>query len=106
MIDNYEAKLEAFARILEGQSLERLRLDKLDCMANVAQCKTRFTVASKYARVDIGTSGRYMVVNETGEIFGIKGYGVIHRGHKFGTLDTLGEWFWGGYRAIRKPVPA
>jgi hypothetical protein len=43
-----------------------------------------------------------MVVNESGEIFGIKAYGVIHRGHKFGTLDTLFDWDWSGYRAVPK----
>ena len=42
----------------------------------------------KYTRIDVGSSGRFMVVNDTGEIYGIKAYGVIHRGHYFGTLDT------------------
>jgi len=42
----------------------------------------------KYTKVDVGTSGRFMVVNATGEIYGIKAYGVIHRGHYFGTLDN------------------
>jgi hypothetical protein len=51
--------------------------------------------------VDVGRSGKYMVT-EDGEIFGIKGYGVIHRGHQYGTLDTIDEWFWGDYTAYRK----
>jgi len=58
---------------------------------------------NKYTRVDVGDSGKYMVVNATGEIFAIKAYGVIHRGHAFGTLDTINEWHWGGYRAVRRP---
>ena len=41
----------------------------------------------KYTRIDVGSSGRFMVVNDTGEIYGIKAYGVIHRGHYFGTLS-------------------
>lgn len=56
----------------------------------------------KYTKIDVclpQQSGRYMVDNETGEIFGIKAYGQIHRGHKFGTLDTIGEYYWGGYTA-------
>lgn len=55
----------------------------------------------KYTRVDIGDSGRYMVDNASGEIFGIKGYGVIHRGYRFGTLDTIQDFYWGGYRAMK-----
>lgn len=54
----------------------------------------------KFARVDVGTSGKYMVDLETGEIFGIKAYGVVHRGHKYGSLATLHEWDWRGYTAV------
>ena len=46
----------------------------------------------KYTKVDVGRSGKYMVVNSTGEIFGIKAYGVIHKGHCYGTLETMNEW--------------
>ena len=53
----------------------------------------------KYTKVDVGSSGKYMVVNETGEIYGIKGYGVIHKGHYYGTLETMNEWNWGGFHA-------
>lgn len=66
--------------------------------------RARIVTGKKYAKLDFGTSGVYMIVNDTGEIFGIKAYGVIHRGHRFGTLDTISEWNWGGYRASRKPV--
>ena len=61
----------------------------------------------KYTKVDVGTSGMYMVVNDTGEIFSIKAYGVIHRGHQYGTLDTIDRWYWGPYRAIpyKEKVP-
>lgn len=58
----------------------------------------------KYTKIDVCTpqqSGRYMIVNETGEIFGIKAYGVIHRGHAYGTLDTANEWYWGEYSPIK-----
>ena len=73
---------------------------------------TRDTVVSvkpgrTYTRVDVGGSGKYMVVDATGEIFGIKAYGVIHRGHAYGTLDTIDAWDWSGYRAVpRQPVQA
>ena len=54
-------------------------------------------------KVDVGPphnmSGRYMIENATGVIYGIKGYGRVHKGHRYGTLATAGDWFWGGYRA-------
>jgi len=50
----------------------------------------------------VGSSGKYMVENETGRIFGIKAYGVIHRGHYFGTLETIHDYNWGSYRAQKK----
>ena len=56
----------------------------------------------KYTRVDFGGSGKYMVVNATGEIFGIKAYGVIHRGHAYGTLETIDAWDWSGYAAVKR----
>ena len=56
----------------------------------------------KYTKIDVGSSGKYMVDNATGEIFGIKAYGVINRGHRYGTLDTINNWHWGGYDAVRK----
>jgi hypothetical protein len=59
-------------------------------------------IGKKYARVDVGRSGKYMVDLATGEIFGIKAYGVIHKGHRYGTLDTLDDWFWGRYSAEKK----
>ena len=65
--------------------------------------KTRVVTGNKYTKIDVGPygqwSGRYMVDNTTGEIYGIKAYGVIHRGHSYGTLDTINNWFWGDYRA-------
>lgn len=63
---------------------------------------THILPGKKYTKIDVGHSGKYMVVNDTGEIFGIKAYGVIHKGHRYGTLDTINEWHWGEYTAIRK----
>lgn len=64
--------------------------------------KVQVKPGNKYTKVDVGCSGKYMVVNSTGEIFGIKAYGVIHKGHCYGTLETMNDWNWGGYRAMRK----
>lgn len=51
----------------------------------------------KYIKMDVGGSGKYMIDGD--KIFGIKAYGVIHRGHQYGTLDTIDEWYWGEYTA-------
>ena len=64
--------------------------------------ETRIIPGRKYIKVDVGSSGKYMVDTATGEIFGIKGYGQVHKGHRYGTLDTIHEWNWGGYTAFRK----
>lgn len=69
-------------------------------------CATHFHIGKKWARVDVGTSGKYMVDMATGEIVGIKGYGVPHLGHRYGTLDTLYAWDWSGYHARPATAPA
>jgi len=73
-------------------------------------CEVTVKYGSKYACVDIGAkgmrSGKYMVVlpgwPDAGTIYGIKAYGVIHRGHQYGTLDTVDDWYWGGYTARKR----
>jgi len=62
----------------------------------------------KYTKIDRGPrwgpgrtehnmSGYLMIENATGEIFGIKAYGVVHRGHYYGNLAHAREWYWGDY---------
>src|SRR3990167_7072149 len=101
-----EAKLEKFRAMLQAAQIERLIADRLDCEANLINCQITVKFGGKYARVDVGTSGKYMVVLATGEIFGIKAYGVIHRCHSYGTLDTIDEYNWGGYRAFKRQAKA
>jgi hypothetical protein len=54
-----------------------------------------------YTKIDRGPghnmSGFLMIENTTGIIYGIKGYGKVHKGHCYGTLATAGEWYWGNY---------
>jgi hypothetical protein len=92
-------KLREFADLLEKQQIARLYLDGLACEPNINNARVKIIPGRKYTRVNVGTSGKYMVVNETGEIYGIKAYGVIHRGHRYGTLDTVNNWYWGRYSA-------
>ncbi len=55
----------------------------------------------KYTKIDRGPSrnmsGFLMIENETGRIYGIKGYGKVHKGHYYGTLADAGTWYWGNY---------
>lgn len=94
------SKVERFASKLEKEQVERLRRDNLGCQSNIDNANTSIKVGKKYTKVDVGNSGKYMI-DEEGNIFGIKAYGVIHRGHSFGTLDTIDNYYWGEYRARR-----
>ena len=94
-------KIQAFADLLETEQKERLRLDELDCQTNINNCKVTIKKGNKYTKVNVGDSGKYMVDKE-GNIFGIKGYGVIHKGQHFGTLNTINSYSWGDYRASLK----
>lgn len=98
-------KLEAFRALVEAHTKARFTAEwerddrryPLEVHASAWPCKVK--MGRKYANVDVGQSGKYMVVLQTGEIFGIKAYGVIHRGHFYGTLDTINDYDWSGYTA-------
>lgn len=79
----------------------RLTADNLGCQANLDNAVAHVKEGKKYTKVDIGGSGCYMIDSD-GNIFGIKAYGVIHRGHQFGTLNTIDDWNWGRYTAFKK----
>ena len=72
----------------------------LGCEANLNNAKTVYLIKKKYAHINTGSSGGYLV-NENGEIYGIKAYGVINKGRFYGTLDTINDYYWGGYIAVK-----
>ena len=45
--------------------------------------------ARRYIHLNDGTSGRFLLDRNTGEVWGIKAYGVRHPGKFAGTLDQL-----------------
>lgn len=96
-----EERLKALCDRITGETQAALRREGLGCQANLDNAVARFRVGKKYAKVDVGPGGKYMVENGTGDIYGIKAYGVVHRGHCYGNLDTAGDYFWGGYIAIK-----
>lgn len=99
-----QEEIKPFAELLECDQLADDAEKGLTYEGWEKHCAVTVKIGGKYARVDVGDSGKYMVVLETGEIFGIKGYGVIHRGHAYGTLETIHEWDWRGYNARKKSL--
>ena len=94
-------KIEAFARLVEAEQLARLSADGMDCDANKAQARTRVVEGRVYTKVNVGSSGKFMI-DKAGQIFGIKAYGQVHKGHCYGTLDTTDQFQWGDYSPRRK----
>lgn len=94
-------KLKVLCDKITKESQEYLIKRSLGCEGNLKEAISHYHIAKKYTRIDIGSGGRYMVVNDTGEIYGIKAYCIIHRGHYYGTLDTINDYFWGDYTAIK-----
>ncbi len=94
--------IEQFAALLEAEQIQGLHRRQVACQSNIDNAKVKVKFGQKYIKVDVGNSGKFMVEAATGNIFGIKGYGVIHRGHWFGTLDTINEYDWSQYSPSRK----
>lgn len=94
--------IRPFAALFEAQQIEACVAKGYTLEIHKPNLLVMIEMGKKYARVDIGPSGRYMVELETGDIYGIKGYGVIHRGHRYGNLDTVHDFNWSEYTAFRK----
>ncbi len=99
----FDEKLKAFAELVERQQrrryLEQWPEAPEAILAN--SCTATIKSGKKYVKIDVGSpqggSGKLMIEIATGEIYGIKAYGVIHRGHYYGTLDTTALYWWGDY---------
>lgn len=92
------AKLQLLCDKITNQSRELLRFRDLDCEVNLLNAKATYKIKKKYTYIDVGNSGKYLI-NEDGEIFGIKKYGVINKGRFYGILDTVDDYYWGDYTA-------
>ena len=90
--------IKKFAEVLESQQVARLHAQDLACQCNIDSVKVTIKEGKKYTKVNVGNSGKYMIDKE-GNIFGIKGYGVINKKHHYGTLDTIDKFTWGNYKA-------
>jgi hypothetical protein len=101
-------KLQTLCELIESQQRARLLADGMsqDLLDSGDHYRGSLKMGRKYCNVDFGGSGKYMVDLETEKIFGIKAYGVIHRGHCYGTLDTINQWDWSNYSAVLATVAA
>ena len=88
---------ELARRIQEGEQAS-LKRHELACEANMNNAITHIHQGRKYTRIDVGSSGRYMI-NPEGKIYGIKAYGVPNLRYYYGTVDnpspTLFNGRWG-----------
>jgi hypothetical protein len=81
-------KIQVFAAAVEASELADLARMGCNSEANRRSVIASIKPGKKYTKVDVGGSGKYMIDPE-GNIFGIKGYGVVHLGKRFGTLDNF-----------------
>lgn len=96
--------IEQFAAIVlaqQTQSLMKRFNQSLSDTMRIHNPRVDVKPGKKYTKVDVNGAGRFMI-DETGNIYGIKAYGVIHRGHHYGTLETVDQWYWGDYSPIKK----
>lgn len=97
--ENFPIMMAAFCGLLERQQRERLVAQGFN--PEIHNHKVRSETGKKYVYIICGSSGKYMIEIKTGNIFGIKGYGQVHKGHFYGTLETVNEYFWGEYYPTR-----
>jgi hypothetical protein len=93
--------IQEFAQIVFEQQKEAFVKRGFTALNPDEYCKVSVIPGRKYDKVDVGTSGKFMI-DKAGNIYGIKAYGVIHRGHHYGTLNTVEDWYWGEYHPIKR----
>jgi hypothetical protein len=98
-------KLDALAYIVK---LERqAKISESSPVLGPSYINVRLIRGPKYTKLDIQHGGQWsgaLMIDADGNIFGIKAYGVIHRGHPYGTLDTILNWYWGNYYPMPRPA--
>jgi hypothetical protein len=99
---NYQDKINQLASLIETEQLKDLIKSGLDCESNIINRKVKVLDGTKYTKINIGPSGHLMIDKSTETIYGIKGYGQIHKGHVYGTLDTINQFYWGTYSPFKK----
>lgn len=105
-VETLARKLAAFRELVDADQRRSFRAHGYQERFEDLTCTATIKLGRKYANIDVGLDharqGKYMVELDTGTIYGIKAYGCIHRGHSYGTLDTIHDWDWSDYRAVHK----
>jgi len=97
VLGEWDTKLEAFAIHVEQDMAK-------EDLATPSQVHAIIVPGRKYTKIDtargkdnVGRCGRFMVDQADGAIYGIKAYGRIHKGKRYGTLDTVADYTWGAF---------
>lgn len=94
-----EQKIQALADLVLEQS--RARLAQLYSQGQAEAERVEVRPGKVYTKIDRGPAhnmaGMLMIEHGTGNVYGIKAYGKVHKGHAYGTLDTIADWYWGDY---------
>lgn len=97
VLGEWDTKLEAFAMHVEQDMAK-------EDLATPSQVHAIIVPGRKYTKIDtargkdeVGRCGRFMVDQDDGAIYGIKAYGRIHKGKRYGTLDTVADYTWGAF---------
>jgi len=106
-----------FAQLVLAQTRDRIA--RMHSEEQASWYVVQVIPGPKYTKVDLGVpfgdenrakgivgEGKFMIENATGVIYGIKGYGKVHKGHMYGTLDTVDAWYWGDYYPVRRDTIA
>lgn len=101
---NMQAKIQKLAdRVLAER---KQRLAALYSQAQADAEDVRVKPGAAYTKVDLGDHGHWhgklMVEHATGNVYGIKAYGKVHKGHQYGTLETIDDFYWGDYYPSKK----
>ena len=95
-----DERIRVLAQKIQEQTKERL-MKQYKNLDFDFESKTTIIPGRKYIKIDVGNSGKFMIDND-GNIFGIKGYGIINKKKQYGNLDTIDDFYWGGWAPIRK----
>ena len=98
-------KIEELAHRVKAQTQQTYRRDYPDTPWMFDKIEVFVVPGRKYTKIDRGEpghqSGYLMIDHNSLEIFGIKEYGRPHMKRRYGTLDTITDWYWGEYHPIR-----
>jgi hypothetical protein len=97
------ALIAQFADLVQDHQVAALKRTHPTMAADLVTMHTKVTIIprQKYTLVNVADSGKFMVENATGEIYGIKGYGKINRKHHYGSVHTTALYYWGEYHPTR-----